>query len=397
MATINTQIAGFMNNSSWIRKMFEAGIEMKKQYGNDNVYDFSLGNPDLPPPPAVSDSLHNIADRCKNPMALGYMPNAGYPAVREAMARKITEEQSTAIPADCVVMSCGAAGGINAFFRAVLEPGDEVACPAPYFVEYDFYASNYGATLRSAPVDPTTFDLDMAAIDRAVTAKTRAFIINSPNNPTGRIYSREEMQALGQLLQRKSEEFGREIYLVSDEPYRFLNYDNLDIPSVFQVYRNSLVIGSFSKTLSLGGERIGYVAFNPAIDGVQKLVAATILTTRILGFVNAPAVAQQLLLECLDSQVDLSIYRKRRDAMAEMLRNAGIEFVHPQGAFYFFPKSPTSDEGEFINALLEEHILAVPGKGFGMSGYIRLTYCMDEQIIHNAAAGFKRAADKFRK
>lgn len=394
MQLISDEIKGFLANSSWIRKMFEAGIELKKQYGNDQVFDFSLGNPDLPPPPSVKQALEKIAGQAGQPFSLGYMPNAGYDQVRARVAAKVAAEQDVELSAGQVVMSCGAAGGINALFRAILTPGDEVVCPAPYFVEYDFYAGNYGAKLHAVPTRPLSFELDLPALAAAITPRTRAFIINSPNNPTGQIYSVAEIAELGKLLAAKSAEYGRVIYLISDEPYRFLNFDGVEIPSVFRHYQYSIVIGSFSKTLSLGGERIGYVACNPAIPGVAELVGAVILTTRILGYVNAPAVAQKILLDCLDSQVDLNIYRRRRDVMAEVLTAAGIEFTLPRGAFYFFPKSPTADENIFIQALLAERVLAVPGRGFGCAGYFRLTFCMDETVIRRSADGFRRAVER---
>ncbi len=391
MSLVSTEVSGFMSNSSWIRKMFEAGIELKKKYGADAVCDFSLGNPDLPPPPSVKEAMFRIAERADQPFSLGYMPNAGFPEVREIVAKKISEEQKTPVPGSHVVMSCGAAGGLNSLFRAILTPGSEVICPSPYFVEYGFYAGNFGGRLVPVPSRDFTFELDVDALIAAVTPRTRAVILNSPHNPTGQIYSRRELEEFGTRLAEAARKHNTEICLISDEPYRFLNFDDVEIPSLFSVYANSVVIGSYSKNLSLSGERIGYVAVNPAMSGAEELIRAVTLTTRILGYVNAPTVAQQLLKSCIDSQVDLNVYRERRTAMAAVLDAAGIEYTMPRGAFYFFPRSPLADESRFIDKLVEERILAVPGRGFGCPGYIRLAFCVGKEIIERSAEGFKRA------
>ena len=388
---LSAQIAAALGNSSMIRKMFEAGNELRKKYGNDKVYDFSLGNPDVPAPAAVKTALKDIAENADKAFALGYMPNAGYPECREKLGAYLTREQGLPVPGSHVIATCGAAGGINAFFRAVLEAGDEVICPSPYFVEYAFYAGNFQGKLVPVASKADTFELDCAAIDAAITPKTRAVLVNSPNNPTGQIYTRKELDELAAVLKNASRKFGRTIYLIADEPYRYLNYDNCDVPSVFSVYDASVVIGSFSKTLSLAGERIGYVAVNPALEGADELLNGIIMTNRILGFVNAPAVAQQILIRAVDSTIELDIYRRRRDLMAQVLTEAGIEFMMPKGAFYFFPKSPVADEREFVQKLLEQRILAVPGRGFGLAGHFRLTFCVDESIIANSAESFKNA------
>lgn len=388
---LSSNIRSSLGNSSMIRKMFEAGNELRKQYGADNVYDFSLGNPDVPAPGAVKRALEDIAVTADRPFALGYMPNAGYPEFRKALAGRLTREQGVAVPPERVIASCGAAGGLNAFFRAVLEPGDEVLCPAPYFVEYGFYAGNFGGVLKVVPTRPDTFELDCAAVAAAITPRTRVMLINSPNNPTGQIYTRRELENLAEVLRQASRRNGRTIYLAADEPYRYLNYDGAEIPSVFALYDASAVIGSFSKTLSLAGERAGYVAVNPALEGGEELMNGLIMTTRILGFVNAPALAQQILIRSMDAAVDLEIYRRRRDRMADVLRDAGIEFLMPKGAFYFFPKSPVADDRVFVEKLLKQRVLAVPGGGFGMAGYFRLAFCVDETIIEASRESFKNA------
>lgn len=391
MELLNTEIKSHLGNSSMIRRMFEAGIELKKKYGAENVFDYSLGNPDIPAPETVKTALQEIAGHADEPFAFGYMPNAGLPDARKALAQKISAEQGVTISGDQLVVTVGAAGGLNVFFRAVLEEGDEVLCPSPYFVEYGFYAGNYGGVLKSVPTKED-FSLDIDAFDKAITAKTRAVIIDSPNNPTGQIYSAQEIAALAEVLKKHSAANGRPIYLISDEPYRFLNFDGVEIPGVFQYYDASVVIGSFSKNLSLAGARIGFIAVNSKLENNEELMAGLIMCNRILGFVNAPVIAQKLILKCIDSEVDLNIYRRRRDALAKVLSDAGIEFTMPRGAFYFFPKSPVADEQKFVDALLNERVLAVSGKGFGKPGYIRLAFCsIDEKQIAASAESFKRA------
>ena len=396
MELLTPAIKAHLGNSSWIRRMFEAGIELKKKYGAENVFDYSLGNPDIPAPEVVKTAMTDLAEHALDPFAFGYMPNAGLPEVRAALAAKLGKEQGVEVGGEKVLVTCGAAGGINVFFRAVLSAGDEVLCPAPYFVEYGFYAENYGGILKSVPCKED-FTLDIAAMDAAITPRTRAVIINSPNNPTGQIYSAEEINALAEVLRKHSAANGRVIYLISDEPYRFLNFDGVEIPSMFKAYDATVVIGSFSKNLSLAGERIGFIGVNPALENGQELMAGLIMCNRILGFVNAPVVAQKLILQCMDSEVDLNIYRRRRDKMAKVLKDAGLEFTMPRGAFYFFPKSPTADESVFINALVEQRVLAVPGRGFGMPGYFRLAFCsISEEAIEKSADSFKRAVESVR-
>ena len=395
MQLLSDEVKGFLGNSSMIRRMFEAGIELKRKYGEDKVYDFSLGNPDLPPPPEIKKAMLEIAEASDQPFAFGYMPNAGENAARQALAELISSEQDTAVPPANIIVTCGAAGGINAFFRATLTPGDEVLCITPYFVEYGFYAGNFGGVLKPV-MSNEDFSLNIGNIAGAITEKTRAIILNSPNNPTGKIYCKEELDAVAELLYAARKKYGRMIYIVSDEPYRFLNYDGDNVPSMFGVYDGSVVIGSFSKTLSLPGERIGYIAVNPALENAAELLGGLTLTNRTLGFVNAPVVAQKLIAKCSNARIDLDVYRRRRDLMAQVLTDAGIEFVMPGGAFYFFPKSPTADETIFVDALLKERILAVPGRGFGMPGYFRLAFCVPEKTIINSAESFRKAMTSIR-
>ena len=393
---VNDSIRNQLANASWIRRMFETGLELKQRLGADRVFDFSLGNPDVPPPAAVSDVLHGLAAQAVRPLGLGYVPNAGIPSFRSKLARKLAAEQQVELEARHVLVTCGAAGAITSFFRAVLEPGDEVICPAPYFVEYGSYCGHFGGVLRPVPATPPEFQPDLVGIERAIGPRTRVLLINSPNNPTGCVYSAATLQALGELLARANAGRERPIFLVSDEPYRFLAYDGVMVPPVLPISPFAVVVGSFSKSLSLAGERIGYLTVNPAMPGVQLLLDAVTMTNRTLGFVNAPVLGQVLAEALLDAGVDLSIYDQRRHAMARVLTAAGIPFALPQGAFYFFPAAPGGDDQAFVQALLQENILAVPGRGFGFPGYFRMTFCVDETVINRAAQGFKRAAEQCR-
>ena len=393
-----------MAGSSWIRKMFEKGIELKKQHGADAVCDFSLGNPDVPPPAKTKEVLEAIAAKAIEPLGLGYCPNAGLPPVREAIAGYLAKQQATDVKAGNVIMTVGAAGALVSFFRAVIESGDEVICPAPYFVEYGSYCGHFGGVLKAIASKPDEgFRPDFDAMAAAVTPKTRAFLINSPNNPTGCIYAEEDLRCLAEIVNKvnaaRQAEFGdaaRPLYLLSDEPYRAFAYDGAVVPPVMPLTPYAVVLGSFSKTLSLAGERIGYVAIHPEMPDGTTLVNAVTLTNRTLGFVNAPVIGQRLAAQLLDQTVDLEIYDRRRKLMAKVLSDAGVEFVEPKGAFYFFPKAPGGDDLKFVDALQEELILAVPGRGFGMAGHIRLSCSVDEKIIARSAEGFKRAVAKMR-
>ncbi len=392
MRMISSNIESQMQRSSWIRKMFEKGAELKQQFGSEKVFDFSLGNPDIPPPADTRAVLTELADQLSRPLGMGYCPNAGLPVFREALAAMLSREQQVELKAAQVVVTCGAAGAITSFFRAVLEPGDEVICPAPYFVEYGSYCGHFGGVLRAVPSLAPDFRLDLAAIRAALTEQTRVVLINSPNNPTGCVYTQEELSALGDWINSVNENRERPLYLVSDEPYRFLAYDGVAVPPVLPLSPFALVLGSFSKKLSIPGERIGYLAANPHMPDVQTLMNAVTLTIRTLGFVNAPVIGQRMALRLLDAGVDLDIYLSRRNAMAAVLRGAGINFAMPKGAFYFFPEAPGGDDIRFVAALLEKNILAVPGTGFGFPGYFRLAFSIDEDVIRRSAPAFKAAA-----
>lgn len=397
MQTITTAIKESMQGASWIRKMFEKGLELKAKFGAEAVCDFSLGNPDVPPPAAAKPALETIAAAAVKPLGLGYCPNAGIPAVREKMAAYLAAQQSCpALSAQNVIMSVGAAGALVSFFRATVEPGDEIVVPSPYFVEYASYCGHFGGILKPvASLDD--FQPNVAALKAAITPKTRAILVNSPNNPTGAIYSAAAMAAIAAIVdEENSRRSTRPMFLLSDEPYRAFAYDGAAVAPVLPLTRWAVVFGSFSKTLSLAGERTGYIAIHPDMPDAAELAAACTLTTRTLGFVNAPVIGQRLAAALLSETVDLEIYDRRRKLMSKVLREAGIDFEEPKGAFYFFPKAPGGDDLAFTDALAEELILAVPGRGFGKPGHIRLSCSVDEAIISRSAPGFKRAAAKFK-
>ncbi len=401
MQIVTNAIADSMGASSFIRKMFEKGLELKKKYGEDAVCDFSLGNPDVPPPAKTREILRAIANDAVRPLGFGYCPNAGIPAVREAMAKFLSKQQETALAGKDVVMTVGAAGGLVSFFRAVVEPGDEIITPAPYFVEYASYCGHFGGVLVKVPSIPPEFRPDVKGLAAAVSPRTRAIIINSPNNPTGCIYPLSDLQAIALIVDeenaRREKSGERPMFLISDEPYRIFAFDGATVPPVLPLTPWACVFGSFSKSLSLPGERVGYFAANPAMPEHETLVAAVTLTVRTLGSVNAPVIGQRLAAALLDETVDLEIYDRRRKLMGKVLSDAGVEFAMPKGAFYFFAKSPVADDAVFVDALLKENILVVPGKGFGFPGYVRLCCSVDEKIIARSADGFKRAMETFRK
>lgn len=389
---ISDKMRIFAEKSSWVRKMFEEGAKMKAEYGADNIYDFSLGNPDAPPPPQFEQVIQEIV-KDNSPGIHAYMPNGGYPWVREAVAARMSAEQELRVTNGDMLMTCGAAGGLNIAMKAILNPGDEVIILAPYFVEYGFYVDNHGGVSKIVQTDKD-FNLDLTAIEDAISEKTRAIIINSPNNPSGQIYSEEAISSLGDLLQYNSSQFGTTIFMISDEPYRKIIFDNHTVPSIFKAYSQSIVISSYSKDLSLPGERIGYLAVHPEVKDKAQLLDALTLANRILGFVNAPALMQRVVAELQDSTVDTSIYARRKKLICDILQNAGYEFTEPKGAFYVFPKTPVSDDIKFVSMLQEERILVVPGTGFGTPGYMRIAFCVSDDAIEKSADGFKRAFDK---
>lgn len=378
-----------------IRKMFEEGIKLKALHGEDNVFDFSLGNPDLDPPAAVSDAIEELA-KCRDKNFHGYMPNAGYPFAREAMAKKTALEQGINVSGDCVVMSVGAAGALNALLKAVLNPGDNVVVPSPFFAEYRHYVQNYGGKLIEVPVKDD-FSLDTKALEASLTEKTAAVLINSPNNPTGKVYSDEDIKALSEALDRHGKKTGRKPYLICDEPYRAITYDGIKVAPVFPVYDCAVVVTSFAKNFSLPGERIGYIAVNPRCPDKDELVAACVFTTRILGYVNAPGLMQRVVAKTWNAEADYSLYEKRRNELVSILDEAGIVHANPQGAFYLWCKVPGGDDDMAFCDYLKKHlILAAPGSGFGGKGWFRLAYCVSEKSILNSRNAFINAMKDFK-
>jgi aspartate aminotransferase len=388
MSGVAKKMQMFAEKSSWIRKMFEEGAKMKAEFGADKVFDFSIGNPDVPPPAKFYTVLRELANN-EQPGTHGYMPNAGYPFVREALAKRLGREQQVDLQLGDILMTCGAAGGLNVIFKALLDPGDEVVILAPFFVEYHFYIDNHGGVATVVPTDKD-FNLDLAAIEAALTPQTKVVLINSPNNPTGQIYPAASLQQLGKLLDQAGARFGTTIYLVSDEPYRNIVFDNHEVPPLMTATTNAILASSYSKELSLPGERIGYLAVHPAMEGKESVLGAMTLANRILGFVNAPALMQRAVVQLQDFSADNTIYARRLEVFCKVLDEAGITYVRPKGAFYLFPQVPI-DDVEFCRLLQEQKILAVPGRGFGMPGYIRLAFCVDESVIARSVDGFKKA------
>jgi aspartate aminotransferase len=375
--------------------MFEEGAELKKKYGPDQVFDFSIGNPDLEPPPAFHRVFVRLAEEDAKG-SHGYMPNAGYAGVREALARKASREQGCTVPPSHVVMAAGAAGALNVALKSILNPGDEVVVPRPYFMEYRSYAANHGGVLVEA-ASKADFSLDLETIEQALSPKTAAVLINSPHNPTGRVYSGADIAALADLLRRYGAKTGRCPYLVADEPYREIVYDGVMVPPVLSAYEESIVVTSYSKSLSLPGERIGYIAAGPGISDRDDTLAALVYATRVLGFVNAPALMQRIVAELTEERVAVEVYAARRQAFKEVLDAAGIGYVEPEGAFYLFAKVPETGREEagdraFSGCLKARRILGVPGSSFGAPGWIRFAYCVDEGVIRASAAAFREAA-----
>jgi aspartate aminotransferase len=386
---VSEKISKYIGRSSWIRKMFEEGGRLKREHGSENVFDFSLGNPNLEPREKVKEAMVKAASE-RAPGIHGYMPNAGFPNVRAAVAKKIREQEQVEITENEIVMTVGAGGALNVVLKTILNPGDEVICPKPFFVEYVFYVDNHGGTAVTVPTKPD-FSLDLAAIEEAFTPKTAAVLINSPNNPTGKVYSEDQIRTLVELMERKSREIGRSLVLVADEPYRGITYDDVKVPSILKLCPNSIVVTSFSKDLSLAGERLGYVAMNPRIDDAPLTMEGLVLCNRVLGFVNAPGLIQRAVKDVLDEVIDVSVYRRRRDLLYDALTDFGYECVKPEGAFYLFPKSPLEDDVQFVGMLQKKLILVVPGSGFGGPGYFRIAYCVSDATIKGSLKGFEQA------
>ncbi len=391
---VSEAMARSMEASSLIRAMFEEGARLRAEHGAENVYDFSLGNPMLEPPARFREAVAEILGGG----AVGlhrYIPNAGLPEVRRYVADTLSAETGLPFGPAHITMACGAGGGLNTVLKALLNPGDEVLSPAPYFVEYDFYADNHGGKLVHAPTD-AAFQLDLAALDAAVTERTRAVLVNSPNNPTGVVYPEASLRALADWLRRASERIGRPIFLISDEPYRRIAFDGIQVPQIFPLYEHTIVVTSHSKDLGLAAERIGYVAVHPEAAEGALLGDALVLANRILGFVNAPALMQRVLPLLAGESVDVARYQALRDKMLPALLEMGYECVRPQGAFYLFPRSPIPDDMAFCRLAQEERLLIVPGAAFRGPGFFRIALCVEEAVIDRALPVFERVLAKAR-
>jgi aspartate aminotransferase len=378
---------------SWIRRMFDEGNILRQKYGADKVFDLTLGNPVIEPPPEFHRDLKKLAEK-PLPGMHRYMENAGYVDTRAAVAKQLYKETSIKLTASDVVMTCGASGAMNVVLKTILNPREEVIIFAPYFVEYLNYIDNHGGIPRIVPTDEK-FIPRMDLLEGAITKKTRAVIINSPNNPTGVVYSESLMKQIGNLLQKKEVELGIQIYLLSDEPYRKLIYDGLKYPSPLLYHPASIITTSHSKDLAIPGERIGYIAINPDCPQKQELMDGFIYCNRILGFVNAPALMQHLVKNLQDITVSVADYQKKRDFLYKNLTEMGYQMVKPQGAFYMFPKSPIPDDVEFVQKLQEQLVLAVPGQGFGGPGHFRISYCIDDRTLKGALDGLRKTAKHF--
>ena len=379
-----------MGGASFIRRMFEEGARMKAGRGAENVFDFTLGNPGEDPPPGIIDALRKItADNL--PGSHGYMPNAGYARTREVVAERISAETGAGFSAGNVIMTCGCAGAMNAAFKAILNPGDEVIVPMPFFPEYKFYIFNYGG--RMVPAETREdFSLDVPAIESLITPKTRAILLNSPNNPSGAIYSEKTLRELETVLERAD----HAILVISDEPYASIVYDGVKCPSPAAYISNCLIATSWSKKWGVSGERIGYLAISPKIAETEALFDACAFTNRVLGFVNAPAIWQHVVAEAPDESPDMALYHEKRNILCDGLLKLGYELHKPQGAFYVFPKTPISDDVAFTRLLQEEGVLAVPGSGFGRGGYMRLSLTVPLDTITRSLPSFDRVLDKIK-
>ena len=393
---ISKKMENMVANSSAIRAMFEEGNRLAKIYGPENVFDFSLGNPNVPAPKAVKQAILDILDEEDELVLHGYTnSNAGYEDVRQAVAESLNERFGTAFAAKNITMTVGAAGGLNVILKALLNPGDEVITFAPYFGEYRSYVNNFDGVLVEISPNTVDFQPKLDEFEAKITPKTKAVIVNTPNNPTGVVYSEETIRKMAEIMEKKQNEYGTEIYLISDEPYRELAYDGVDVPYLTRYYANTIVGYSYSKSLSLPGERIGYLVIPDEADGSQEMITAAAIANRTIGSVNAPSLIQKVIAKCVDAEVDVAAYDKNRLALYNGLKDLGFECIKPEGAFYLFVKSPVADEKEFCEAGKKYNILMVPGSSFACPGYVRLAYCVSYDTIINSLPQFAKLAKEF--
>jgi aspartate aminotransferase len=393
---ISEKMVGLVQNSSAIRAMFEEGKKLANIYGEENVYDFSIGNPSVEPPKEVKEAIIDIITNESPNLVHGYMNNSGYEDVRDVIARHINNIHGTALNLDNIIMTVGAAGGLNVIFKALLNKDDEVIVFAPYFGEYRSYVSNYDGVLIEVSPNTEDFQPNLSEFKEKITAKTKAVIVNTPNNPTGVVYSEETICELAKILEDKQKEFGTSIYLISDEPYRELVYDGVEVPYLTKYYKNTVVAYSYSKSLSLPGERIGYLVLPSEMDDFANVSAATNVANRILGYVNAPSLMQRVIARCVDAKVDVEIYNRNREVLYNNLTAFGYHCIKPQGAFYLFIEALGGDDIAFANAAKKYNILIVPGTSFGCPGYCRISYCVDHNKVTGALEGFEKLAKEYR-
>ncbi len=389
---IAESMVGLVKGSSVIRKMFEEGNRLAKIYGAENVYDFSLGNPNVSAPAEVNEAIKDIVDNEESTFVHGYMSNSGYEDVREAIAKSLNKRFDTHFNFSNIIMTVGAAGGLNTIFKTILNPGDEVITFAPFFGEYRNYAGNFGGKLVVVSPNTVDFQPKLDEFEQKITPKTKAVIVNNPNNPTGVVYSEDTIKRMAKIMEDKQKEYNTEIFLIADEPYRELAYDGVEVPYLTKYYDNTIVGYSYSKSLSLPGERIGYLVIPDEVADAEDTKAAASVATRILGFVNAPSLMQRVVAKCLDAKVNVEAYDKNRKALYEGLEKLGFECVKPEGAFYLWVKSPVEDENVFCDAAKKYNILIVPGSSFGCPGYVRMAYCVSYDTIINSLPHFAEVA-----
>ena len=392
---ISEKMKPYVKNNSAIRMMFEEGNRLRAKYGADKVFDFSLGNPSVPAPDSVREAIIELVNNTDPTVIHGYMSNAGFEDVRQTIAESLNRRFDTKFSAKNLIMTVGAASGLNVILKTILNPGEEVIVFAPYFLEYGAYVRNYDGVLVEISPDTTTFQPNLAEFEQKITPKTRAVIVNTPHNPTGVVYSEETIKKLSAILEAKQKEFGTVIYLISDEPYRELAYDGVEVPYLTKYYDNTVVGYSYSKSLSLPGERIGYLVIPDEADGSEEMISAATIANRTLGCVNAPSLIQKVVAKCVDAKTDLAAYDKNRQALYNGLKECGFECIKPQGAFYLFVKSPVPNEKEFCEAAKKYNILIVPGSSFACPGYVRLAYCVSHETIINSLPKFKELAKEY--
>ena len=392
---ISEKMKPYVKNNSAIRMMFEEGNRLRAKYGADKVFDFSLGNPSVPAPDSVREAIIELVNTTDPTILHGYMSNAGFEDVRQTIAESLNRRFDTKFSAKNLIMTVGAASGLNVILKTILNSGEEVIVFAPYFLEYGAYVRNYDGVLVEISPDTTTFQPNLAEFEQKITPKTRAVIVNTPHNPTGVVYSEETIKKLSAILEAKQKEFGTVIYLISDEPYRELAYDGVEVPYLTKYYNNTVVGYSYSKSLSLPGEPIGYLVIPDEADGSEELISAATIANRTLGCVNAPSLIQKVVAKCVDAKTDLAAYDKNRQALYNGLKECGFECIKPQGAFYLFVKSPVEDEKAFCEAGKKYNILMVPGSSFACPGYVRLAYCVSYETIVNSLPEFKKLAAEY--